>query len=349
MIDTEERLEAFLPQLRAADWIALDTEADSLHAYPEKLCLIQVSIPGSDSLVDPLSKIQLGPLLEVFRQHALILHGADYDLRLMRRDCGFIPSRIFDTMLAARLLGCREFGLGSLVSKFLGITLEKGPQKANWARRPLTKRMEDYARNDTRHLKPLADILSAQLQERGHLGWHEQSCAQLVEECAVLRTPDPDLVWRLKGSHHLSPAGLAVLRALWHWREQEAIHANRPPYFILAPEAMVKIAGLAASGENHESAIPGFLTPRRRKGVLHAVQEGLANPDKPSPLRRKGHRLGESQKRRLSELERRRNKRAEELGLDPTIVASRATLVALAADWNKNIKELLPWQRELMS
>ena len=116
MIDTEERLEAFLPQLRAADWIALDTEADSLHAYPEKLCLIQVSITGSDWLVDPLSKIQLGPLLEVFRQHALILHGADYDLRLMRRDCEFVPTRIFDTMLAARLLGCREFGLGSLVS-----------------------------------------------------------------------------------------------------------------------------------------------------------------------------------------------------------------------------------------
>ncbi len=349
VIDTEERLEAYLPHLRAANWIALDTEADSLHAYPEKLCLIQLSITGFDWLIDPLSKIGLEPLLDVLREHELIMHGADYDLRLLRRDCKFVPTRIFDTMLAARLLGCREFGLGSLVSRYLGVTLEKGPQKANWARRPLTKRMEDYARNDTRHLKPLADILSAQLKERGQLAWHQQSCAQLIEECAVLRIPDPDLVWRIKGSHHLSPGGLAVLRALWHWREQEAIQANRPPYFILSPEVMVKVATLAAAGGNHEAAIPAFLTPRRRKGVLYAVQEGLANPDQPAPLRRKGHRLGESQKRRLTELERRRNKRAEELGIDPTIVASRATLVALAADWNKAIKELLPWQRELMS
>jgi ribonuclease D len=349
VIDTVERLKEFLPQLQAAEWIALDTEADSLHAYPEKLCLIQVSIEGADRLIDPLSKIPLEPLLEVFRQHSLILHGADYDLRLLRRDCGFVPTRIFDTMLAARLLGCREFGLGSLVSKYLGVTLEKGPQKANWARRPLTKRMEDYAHNDTRYLKPLADILSAQLKERGQLSWHEQSCAQLIEDCSILRSPDPDLVWRLKGSHHLSPAGLAVLRALWNWREKEAIHANRPPYFILSPEVMVKISTLAAAGENPEPAIPAFLTPRRRKGVLQASQEGMADLAKPSPLRRKGHRLGESQKRRLTELERRRNKRADELGIDPTIVARRATLVSLAADWNKHIKELLPWQRELMS
>lgn len=349
MIDTEDRLEAFLPQLRAAKWIALDTEADSLHAYPEKLCLIQVSIAGADRLVDPLSRIQLGQFFEILRQHELILHGADYDLRLLRRDCGFVPTKIFDTMLAARLLGCREFGLGNLVSKHLGVTLEKGPQKANWARRPLTQRMEVYAQNDTRHLKPLADILKAQLKERGQLSWHEQSCAQLIEECSVPRSPDPDLVWRLKGSHHLSPTGLSVLRALWHWREKEAVQANRPPYFVLAPEAMVKVAAMAAGGGEYESAIPNFLTPRRRKGVLHAVTEGLAEDSRPAPLRRKGHRLGEAQKRRLSELERRRNKRAEELGIDPTIVASRATLVALAADWNKHVKELLPWQRELMS
>jgi ribonuclease D len=349
VIDTVEKLEAFLPELRAARWIALDTEADSLHAYPEKLCLIQVSVEGSDRLVDPLSKTALDSFFQILGEHELILHGADYDLRLLRRDCGFVPRKIFDTMLAARLLGCREFGLGSLVSKYLNVTLEKGPQKANWARRPLTKRMEDYAYNDTRYLKPLCEILSAQLKERRHLSWHEQSCAQLVEECSILRQPDPDLIWRLKGSHQLSPTGLGVLRALWHWREREAIHTNRPPYFILAPEVMVRIAGLAASDGEFESAIPGFLTPRRRKGVVQAVSEGLGDQERPAPLRRNGHRLGEGQKRRLSELERRRNRRAEELGIDPTIVASRATLVALAADWSGHIKELLPWQRELMT
>src|SRR5262245_2193676 len=122
--------------MRAAKWIALDTEADSLHAYPEKLCLIQISIAGGDELLDPLSALDLTPAFAVFRDHALILHGADYDLRLLRKSCGFVPTAIFDTMLASRLLGCREFGLNNLVAKYLAVTLEKGPQKANWAQRP---------------------------------------------------------------------------------------------------------------------------------------------------------------------------------------------------------------------
>src|SRR5437867_4118116 len=160
VIDTDQKLEAFLPRMRAARWIALDTEADSLHAYPEKLCLIQVSIEGADELLDPLSSMNLAPAFKVFHDHELILHGADYDLRLLRKSRGFVPTAIFDTMLASRLLGCREFGLNNLVSKYLGVTLEKGPQKANWAQRPLTQRMVEYARNDTRHLKPLSEILS---------------------------------------------------------------------------------------------------------------------------------------------------------------------------------------------
>ena len=113
-----------------------------------------------------------------------MLHGADYDLRLLRKSWDFVPDKIFDTMLASRLLGCREFGLTSLVSKYLGVALEKGPQKANWARRPLTPRMEAYACNDTRYLKPLADLLLAELEAKGRLGWLRESCARLIEDCA---------------------------------------------------------------------------------------------------------------------------------------------------------------------
>ncbi len=159
VIETDEKLAAWLPKLRAAKWVALDTEADSLHAYPEKVCLIQISIADGDRLVDPLAKINLDPLLEALNAHELIMHGADYDLRLLRKHHEFTPSAIFDTMLAARLLGERQFGLSSLVEKFLGVKLDKGSQKADWARRPLTEKMEIYARNDTRHLKPLADKL----------------------------------------------------------------------------------------------------------------------------------------------------------------------------------------------
>ncbi len=348
VIDTDEKLAAFLPRLNAATWVALDTEADSLHAYPEKLCLIQISFEGADQLLDPLAGLKLAPIFETLSQHELILHGADYDLRLLRRDCGFVPTTIFDTMLASRLLGCRQFGLVNLVSQFLGVTLEKGPQKANWARRPLTERMEAYARNDTRYLKPLTDILATELKAKGRLGWHQQSCAQLIADCAVLRSPDPDTVWRVKGSHHLSPAAMAVLREIWKWREEEAVLANKPPFFILPPEAMVALAGGAAAGRDLEILFPHYLTPRRRKGVAHAVAEGLAAKHPPAPLRKRGRRLNEADKRRLNDLERRRNKRAEELGIDPTLIASRAALIARAGNWNEHEAELLPWQKELL-
>lgn len=329
--------------------MALDTEADSLHAYPEKLCLIQISVVGLDDLVDPLAGLKLAPMFEILARHELILHGADYDLRLLRKDCGFVPTSIFDTMLASRLLGVREFGLVNLVAKYLGVTLEKGPQKANWARRPLTDRMATYARHDTHYLKPLVDQLSAELKAKSRLEWHRQSCAQLIADCAVLRGPDPDMDWRVKGSHHLSPAGLAVLKQIFYWREEEAVACNKPPYFILPPEKMVGISGAAVAGKDLQSVFPHYLTPRRRKGVAKAVATGLADKNLPGPLRRKGRRLNETEKRRLHDLEKRRNKRADELALDPTLIASRATLVSLAADWESHLQELLPWQRDLLS
>src|SRR5580765_6530088 len=164
VIDTEQKLEAFLPTLHAATWVALDTEADSLHAYPEKVCLIQISTAGGDELIDPLAGINLNPLLDALSGHELIMHGADYDLRLLEKHHRFVPSSIFDTMLAGRLLGLTQFSLGHLVEKYLEIKLEKGAQKANWALRPLTERMERYARNDTHYLRPLQEKLKSELQ-----------------------------------------------------------------------------------------------------------------------------------------------------------------------------------------
>src|SRR5436190_1016235 len=133
VIDTEQKLAGFLPTLRAATWVALDTEADSLHAYPEKVCLIQISTVSGDELIDPLAGLDLDPLLDALAGHELIMHGADYDLRLLRKHHDFVPGAIFDTMLAARLLGLRQFGLSNLVEHFLGVKLEKGAQKADWA------------------------------------------------------------------------------------------------------------------------------------------------------------------------------------------------------------------------
>jgi len=222
VIDTEQKLTAFLLNLKSATWVAVDTEADSLHAYPEKVCLIQISTTAGDQLVDPLAAIDLGPLLDGLSGHELIMHGADYDLRLLRKHHEFVPNTIFDTMLAARLLGLRQFSLSFLVERFLNVKLEKGPQKANWALRPLTERMEVYARNDTRYLKPLADHLRPELDNRGRLQWHQESCARLIAECTQAQPVDMDAVWRIKGSHLLGRSALAILRELWQWRETEA-------------------------------------------------------------------------------------------------------------------------------
>src|SRR5262249_44181093 len=144
-----------------------------------------------------------------------IMHGADYDLRLLRKHHEFVPTSIFDTMLASRLLGLRQFGLSHLVETFLGVKLEKGPQKANWAMRPLTPRMEHYARNDTRHLRPLEEKLKKELATRGRLVWQQESCARLIADSSVERQPDQDSIWRVSGSHTLGRPALAVLRELW--------------------------------------------------------------------------------------------------------------------------------------
>jgi ribonuclease D len=351
VIDTEVKFVAFLPTIKSAAWVALDTEADSLHAYPEKICLIQISTTAGDKLIDPLAKINLDPLLEALNAHELIMHGSDYDLRLLRKHHEFVPSAIFDTMLASRLLGERQFGLGSLVEKFLGVKLDKGPQKADWARRPLTERMEKYARNDTHYLKPLADKLVSALKARDRLAWHQESCNRLIDESTRLRPADLDSVWRIKGSHALSRHALAILRELWHWREKEAIAVNRPPFFVLSHDKLVDIATAAAAQQPIEPILPPRMSPRRHDHLLHAVKTAFAlSADKhPEVLRRNiTHRPTEAEMRRYRELERRRNHHAHKLGIDPTLIASRATVGELARDWDKHAPELMNWQKELL-
>jgi ribonuclease D len=185
VISSASQLRELLPDIKKVDRIALDTEADSLHCYREKLCLLQISIPGRDAIVDPLAKIDLQPLRDAFAKKEIVLHGADYDLRLLRRNMNFVPQRIFDTMIAARMIGQREFSLAALVLYYFGIELAKGSQKANWAQRPLSKKMSEYAINDTRYLLPLAERLELELKSRDRMEWTwRQSIAN-----ATSRTP----------------------------------------------------------------------------------------------------------------------------------------------------------------
>ena len=190
VISTPEQVGELISHIDQQNRVAVDTEADSLHCYREKLCLLQISLPEGDFLVDPLSENDLGALADALARKEIVLHGADYDLRLLRRALDFRPTRVFDTVIAARLLGAREFSYAALVGKYFGIELAKGSQKANWALRPLSDKMEEYARNDTHYLLALAGKLEKQLIERDRLGWLQQSCERAIVSAAIDRERD---------------------------------------------------------------------------------------------------------------------------------------------------------------
>src|SRR5438093_11933094 len=247
VIASASQLAELLPQFEKVDRVAVDTEADSLHCYREKLCLLQVSLPGRDYVVDPLANVDLEPLCAALERKEIVLHGADFDLRLLRRGLNFSARRIFDTVIAARLLGIREFSLAALVKRYFGVELGKGSQKANWGRRPLPARMIEYAMNDTHYLLPLADCLESQLRECDQLDWLRPSCQSALERAAGERVRDEDELWRIRGSASLRGQEAAVLRALWQWRENEAEAADRPPFHILQNHELPNAATSFAS------------------------------------------------------------------------------------------------------
>lgn len=351
MIENERALLELLPAVRRAEWVAVDTEADSLHSYPEKLCLIQISVPERDVLVDPLAGFSLEGLWEVLVEHELILHGADYDLRLLYRGYGFRPKAVFDTMLAARLLGYTQLGLDALAARLLNVTLEKGPQKANWARRPLTERMIHYARNDTRYLQPIALILRQELESKGRLAWHRESCERLLHDCSQPRALDRQEAWRIKGAYDLDRQGLAILRAVWHWRENEAIRHARPPFFILPHEQLVAIADAAAKDQPIDNWMPRRISSRRLKELQDVVEMARALPPTEWPVtpRSSSLRLSRSQRAQYEDYRRIRDQQAAKLGIEPSVIASRAALVGLVAGHQENGDSLMSWQRELLT
>jgi len=347
MIATDSQLAELLPQLESVDRIAVDTEADSLHCYYEKLCLVQLSFGGNDYLIDPLAQLDLAPLSAALAEKEIVLQGADFDLRLLRRSINFIATRIFDTVIAARLLGIRAFSLAALVEQYFGVSLTKGSQKANWAKRPLPKHMAEYAMNDTRYLLPLAEKLEAQLRERGRLEWFRQSCQRALEQTAVQRVRDEDETWRITGAGTLDGRTSAVLRELWQWRDKEAQAADRPPFHILQNHLLLRAAQDFAAGQ-----IPDFrhFSTRRREGFRAAAEKALQLPESEWPvrLRRHGKRPTREMERAAEELRRRRDAVADEHGLEPSFIAPRGALDALAADESRSTTLLVPWQRSLL-
>lgn len=351
LIASVQQLADLIRRIQVADRVALDTEADSLHSYREKLCLLQISVPPdgdcNDFIVDPLSDLDLEPLRHALDGREIILHGADYDLRMLRRGLHFTATKIFDTVIAARLLGIREFSLGALINRFFGVELHKHSQKANWGMRPLSARMTKYALDDVHYLLPLALKLEEQLERLQRRDWFRQSCDRAIELAAAERERNPDELWRIAGAGSLEPRAGAVLRALWQWRESEAEIADRPPFHILHNHELLAAAVTFAAGR-----VPDYkqFSARRRQTFRDAAQIALQSPESEWPIlrRRSGTRPTADIVRRSEQLRQRRDKSAEQLGLEAPFIASRSTLELIAADPAEATALVVPWQRELI-
>jgi ribonuclease D len=346
-VQTAEDLAQWLPLVAAHSQIALDTEADSLHCYFEKLCLIQVTVDGTDFLVDPLAGFPLAPFFDALSGKQLLFHGADYDLRLLRR-VGFPgPHSIFDTMIAARLCGIEEFSLAALIERYFGVKLSKGSQKANWARRPLPPEMVDYAVNDTRYLHRLRDIFSEELVRISRWEWFEQSCQRAVRMTETVKERDLDEAWRISGSGLLRGRAAAILRELWKWRDEEARSVDRPAFHVLNNEQLLSAAHRIDQGQTAEFH---HLRGGRLKRFQDSIARSLAMPPEEWPVFVKTVRSRPSrdEEARFKELKTKRDQAAQALGIDPSLIAPKATLEALVSRPDEGLARLMPWQRDVL-
>jgi ribonuclease D len=313
--------------------LSLDTEADSMHHYPEKVCLVQLSLGGRDYLVDPLSGVDPRILDPVLREPTVrkILHGADYDLRVLHRDFGLEVRGLFDTMVAARLVGERVFGLAALLESRFGVRVDKRFQRADWSRRPLPEEMQRYAVADTRHLEPLADRLEEELQRLGRSAWAEEEFRRL-EGVRWSERSDDEPFRRIKGASALDRRALGVLRELVAVREEEARRCGRPPFRVMPSETLLRIASAAPRDRRALSRIRGLPTAwKRDRGadrVLDAIRRVMELPETELPEMRASRRRKRDVafERKLRALCRERDAVAETLGIEPSVLAPKAAL-----------------------
>ncbi|HUL60071.1 MAG TPA: ribonuclease D [Anaeromyxobacteraceae bacterium] len=271
-------IERLASALRAEPVIALDTESNSFHAYRERVCLIQISTPAQDYVVDPLAADvrPLGPILCDGRE--TVLHGADYDVRCLRREYGWRLPRLFDTMIAARRLGEAGLGLSALVEARFGVRLSKVHQRSDWGRRPLAPEQVAYAALDTHFLLPLHGLLAAELSARGAAVEARAEFDRIAAAEPRERIFDPEGWRRMKGARELDGAGRDVLRALWLLREERARASDRPPFKVLGEPTMIEIARRRPRTSGDLARIPGA-TPsvlRRLGGDILAAVGGAA-------------------------------------------------------------------------
>ncbi|HUJ79510.1 MAG TPA: HRDC domain-containing protein [Nitrospiria bacterium] len=357
LIDDPAALPALSSTLGRERRLALDSESDSFHHYEEQGCLLQIATPTQTVLLDLIKLDHVNPLLPLFADPAIekVLHGADYDVRILGRDYGIAFTHLFDTMIAAQLLGFDAFGLGALVHQHFGVTLNKRYQKADWTQRPLPPEMIRYAAEDTAYLLPLSDILARALEEQGRLAWLREECERLTGMEAGER-PAPSC-FAVKGAGRLTPPQLAVLQALLEARDELARAADRAPFRIIAPDVLLELAQRQPENPDALSAVKGLsrrLINEEGARLLDTIRRARALPPDRWPTRPRTPYtpLTQTQEERLRRLKAVRQRHAERLKLNPGLLCSNSVMEGLirleSPDAEAVASRLMPWRTSIL-
>jgi len=348
LVRTPEELRQLSERLGRSPDIAIDTEGDSLHHYPERLALVQVAdVTGGVWLIDPLALADLSTLGAVVANPRVrsVFHAGSNDLVHLKRRHGFTFARLFDTSIAARFLGMPNLGLDAVLTEKLGVTLPPSRQKDDWSVRPLSESQMRYAAADVLYLMPLAARLREELEGVGRLGWVEEECAALAVQPVPERTDDADAWARLKGARELAPRGLAVLHDLYDLRERLALAADRPPFKILGDATLVQLATQLPADRAALGAVPGC-TPRVVERWGDSVLAIIARaPDTPPALtsstapRRPG--LPAAARRRVEALRAWRTEASTRIGLEPGLVLPNRLITAVAEAAPRDVESLV--------
>ena len=359
-LDTPSTVDAFLDSIARTPILALDTEGASFHRFVDRIYLLQLSTREQTAIIDPIpigTPKGLGQLLES-PDVEIVFHDADYDLRLLHQDYGWQVRNIFDTRIAAQLLGIKAFGLAALLERYFGLKLDKKHQRADWSMRPLTEGMLDYAAQDTINLLELRDRLKNDLERAGRWEWAREEFGLLEGT----RWPDEDPgngFFRIKGARDLTRRELAILRELAPWRDARARELDRATFRVIGNEQLLDIARQQPTTRDALAAIKGMprgLLEARGQEMLDAVQRGLAVPESALPRFPKSPRWDRDPEfdNRVNALKTVRDATAVKLDLDPGVLCARDRLEAVA---RKNpetmaelesVGELRAWQRSVL-
>jgi ribonuclease D len=359
-LDTKEAVARFIDSIANTRAIALDTEGASFHRFIDRIYLLQISTRQSSAIIDPLPigvPDKLGRLLES-RDVEVVFHDADYDLRLLHQDYGWRVTNIFDTRVAAQLLGIRAFGLAALLERFFGVKLDKKHQRADWSMRPLTAGMLDYAAQDTEHLLDLRDRLGNELDKLGRSSWAQEEFARLEGT----RWPEEDgreAFLRVKGARDLNRRQLAILRELVIWRDSLAREMDRATFRVVSNETLLEIARTTPTARTQLGVLKGMprgILESRSQEMLDAVARGNEVPETQLPRFPRAQRWERDPDfdEVVARLKTVRDVAAARLDLDPGVLCPRERLEAVArrrpasVDELADIPDLRRWQIELL-